>query len=638
MKAFSTYATELLLFFLIWPAFIRAESQVHPQAPLRIQIDASQVSRRLLHSHLEIPVTGTTVTLSYPLWNPGDHAPFQHVGQIANLTFRARGRVLNWRRDLVSPDVFHIQLPVGAKTLQADFDFLLSLPGDGLSDFSRHLLVIRWNLYTLYIASQPVSKIPVVASVILPTEWHFGCAIPEKRGITSGGHIVHLQKASLETLIDSPLLTGQFMRRIELTQGQTYAHEMDVAADTEADLPKDEEVTRNYKRLVDQAQLMFGAEHYRRYVFLVAVSDYTNPGSGFEHSESSDDRVPSQFFRQQRFGVIMGDLLPHEYVHSWNGKYRRPADLYPEDYQHPEKTDLLWVYESLTDYLGNVLASRAGFRSQQDSLEYWAAIAAKVDHETGRTWRNMQDTADSVPLTMDELFLSPPGWDSWLRMLDYYDEGALIWLEVNEIINQQTQGKKSLDNFCRLFFLRSTVQTTVKTYREQDVFAALNKVAPYDWKGFFHERLTSHASHAPLRGLEMSGWTLSYSSRPNSFLAVARPNGLGSMMNSIGLAASTDGNVSDVLRGGPSDKAGLVPGMKIILIDSQPWSPEGLIRSVAGSEKKSDPIRLRAEMLGVSQEFAIDYHGGLRYPHLERIQNRHDHLVPIFEPLTAEAQ
>ena len=595
---------------------------------MRIDVDATQVGRRLIHSHLEIPVESGPVTVSYPLWSPGDHAPFQHVGQIADLQFRAAGQVLKWRRDLVDVDAFHLEVPRGVRSIEADFDFLLPVPGDALADSSARLLMLRWSLYTLYVAGRPMRNIPVNASVKLPEGWKFSTALPVQE---MNGNEVQFQQASLETIIDSPVLSGEFMRKIPLLPTEPHVHEMDVAAESEADLPEASAIAAKYGRLVVQARRMLGPEHFRGYHFLIAASDFTSPGEGFEHGESSDDRVHGNFFHDASHKDVMEDLLAHEYAHSWNGKYRRPADLYPVDYQTPEKTDLLWVYESLTDFLGITLASRSDFCTEAAQREYWAAIAAKVDHETGRTWRNMQDTADSVPLTMEELFLGPPGWDSWLRMLDYYEEGALIWLEVDTIIEAQTQGKRSIDDFLQAFYSGDGGVATVRTYTEADVLAALQQVAPYDWKSFFEERLNSHAPHAPLGGLERSGWKLVYNAQPNTFLQSARPNGLGGMMFSVGMAIGSDGTINDVLRGGPADGVGMVPGMKILQIDGEGWSAAAFLHAIAkaGADDAREPIHLQARFADVTREFAVNYHGGLRYPHLQRIEAVQDRLTRL---------
>ena len=606
-----------------------ASAQAPLNVPMRIDVDATQVARRLVHSHLQIPVSGTSVTVSHPLWNPGDHAPFQHVGQLASLVFHAGNRLAPWRRDLVDANAFHVEVPPGATSIEADFDFVLPVPGDALADSSEHVFILRWNLYLLYIAGAHSRATPIEAAVTLPPGWQYATALP---GEELAQNSVRFAQTSLETLIDSPLLSGDCMRKIALTPDQSRPQEMDVAAESEADLPPLQEVVRNYGSLVAQARLMFGAEHFRSYHFLVAASNFVTPGAGFEHLESSDTRLPNNFFHEPLVLLAAGDLLPHEYAHSWNGKFRFPADLYPDDYQAPEKTDLLWVYESLTDYLGNILVARSGLRSNADALEFWAAAAAKVEHETGRTWRSMQDTADSVPVTMTELFLSAPGWDSWLRALDYYEEGALVWLEANAIIVQVTHGQRSLDDFLRLFYGRNAAAQTPRTYTEEDVLSALQAIAPYDWRGFFGARLNSHSDQAPLGGLERSGWRLIYSARPNSFLNARQRNGLGATLYSAGIAVSTDGTIIDVLRSGPADRVGIVPGMKVTQVDGEEWSPARLVAAIARARTEAERIRLQTKFAGATHEFSLPYDGGARYPHLERLKDRPDLLTPAFAP------
>ena len=610
----------VLLSYLVLTSAGLASSRVRPSPSMKIDVDATQVRRRLIHAHIEVPVAGHNVTLSYPLWNPGDHAPIQGVGQIGSLTFRSNRRTLTWRRDLVDVDSFHITVPKDATTVDADFDFLLPAPGDSFADSSQHLLMLRWNLYLLYIAGQPTRNIPVEATVKLPEGWKFGTALPIDK---VDGSTVRFNESSLETLVDSPVLAGEFMRTVDLTQREAHSHLMDIAAESADDLPSEQSVIEKYGTLIRQAQLLFEVEHFRDYHFLVAVSDYTNPGAGFEHSESSDNRVPSNYFRSTPF-----DVIPHELVHSWNGKYRRPADLYPDDYQQPEKTDLLWVYESLTDYLGVVLTSRSGLWTDEYSRDRWAAIGAKVDHETGRTWRSMQDTANSVPLTMNELFFSNPGWSSWLRMLDYYDEGALLWLEADEIIAEQTHGQRSLRDFLRSFYGCPWPggAPQVKTYKKADVLAALNRTAPYEWRSFFEKRLNSLSPHAPLGGLEKSGWRLVYNATPSLVTHT--------FMYSLGLAVGGDGTVTDIERGGLCDTAGLVPGMKIVTVNGEPWAPAKLLAAVVASKRAANSIRLGTQFAGVSNQFILSYHGGMLYPHLERIQDRADTLTVLMQPLS----
>ena len=596
-------------------------AQTQSPRAMKLDVDATQVARRLIHSHIEVPVTGRNVTLYYPLWNPGDHAPIQGVGQIGSLNFHAGDQILAWRRDLVDVNSFHVTVPRWAKSIEADFDYFLPAPGEAFADSSQHLLMLRWNLYVLYLAGQPVRNIRVRATATLPSGWRFSTALPSA---AVDQDRIAFKEASLETVVDSPVLTGEFMRAIQLTADSAPAKEVDVAAESMEGLPSAESVSESFGELVHQAQLLFNSEHYRSYHFLIALSDYTTPGGGFEHSESSDNRMPANYFQRIPF-----DIIPHELVHSWNGKYRRPIDLYPSDYQQAEKTDLLWVYESLTDYLGIVLTARSGFWTDDYARERWAALAARVDHETGRTWRNMQDTADSVPLTMNELFFSNPGWSSWLRMLDYYDEGALPWLEVDEIIAERTHGQRSLKDFVQAFYGGPSPKNNapqVKTYTKEDVFEALQKVAPYAWKNFFETRLTSLSPHAPMGGLEKSGWRLVYSETPNAVTQT--------LMYSLGLSADSEGKIVDVERGGPCDHAGIVPGMSIVSVNGEAWDAKKLLSAVIASKTSSEPIRLRTQMAGVFKDFSLPYHGGVLYPHLERVDGRPDTLTSIMHPIT----
>ena len=612
-----------LVNIVIWFMTCWSAKAVEPSLgrPLIIEVDASHFASRVIRSHLEIPVSAASITLSYPLWSPGDHAPFQTVGRLGSLNFHAGGHLLLWRRDLVAMQAFHLELPSGTRTVQADFDFLLPLPGEGLADSSANMLMLRWNLYTLYVAGQPVQEQRVRTAVRLPAGWQFATALP---GSNRQGDRVTFADTSLETLVDSPVLTGRYLRTIDLTPGSTILHEMDVAAESSAALPSAQEVRTRFGPVISEAKQLFGTEHYRSYRFLIAASDYTGPGSGFEHQESSDNRVPANYFQDGEHRGI-DELLVHEYVHSWNGKSLRPLDLYPSDYQKPERTDLLWVYEGLTNYYAPVLVARSGLSSTTDAREQWAERAAKVENETGRTWRNLQDTIDAVPVTMDELFSAPPGWDSWLRGMDYYDEGPFIWLEVDDIIRRQTANRRTLDDFTRLFLGGVPGYAPVRTYTAAAVYAALNKVAPYNWSAFFKQVLQSHSSEPPFRGLEAEGWRLVLTTAPNA----VKPLPMADLMNSIGLSVAEDGTIRDVKRGGPADTAGLFPGAKLTAVGAQSWSSAELVSAIVAASRDKELIPLVAEYDGVKTTYRVQYEGGLRSPHLERVPDRPDWLSDL---------
>jgi predicted metalloprotease with PDZ domain len=593
----------------------------HAQTPIRLDVDASTLARHYVHAHLQVPIAGGPVALSVPKWIPGAHAPTGKVSALGGIVFRANGVVLPWRRDLLDAFVFHMDAPAGARSIEADFDFL-----PPVSQLSTRVFNFHWNSVTMYVTGKPDRDIPVVASLKLPAGWHFGTALPVEK---QSGDTVQFKTASLETMVDSPVLVGQYMKEVPLTPGGAREHFLDVATESEAELPTDSVLIGHFTTLIGQAQRLYGSQHYRNYHFLVNASDFLQ-GGGIEHHESSDNHLNGNFFVDAQQQLAAGYLLPHEYSHSWCGKFRRPADLATTDYQQPMKTDLLWVYEGLDDYNADLLVTRSGFWTPDQTREYWAMEAAQLDRESGRTWRSLQDTADAVPDSMVSGFSG--AWPSFSRGADYYPEGVLIWLEANEIIREKTAGKKSMDDFSKIFFKGEDGVPVVKTYDEAEVFNTLNSVAPYDWATFFHERLRSLAPHAPMAGLERAGWRLVYSSQPNIYMdaAASRRHSIDALY-SIGISATAGGNITDSLRDGPAFAAGLTPGMVITQVNGGKWSPAALQAAVAASA--ATPVVLTATYGGVSKSFSIAYAGGPRFPHLERIRDRPDTLESLFTPL-----
>jgi predicted metalloprotease with PDZ domain len=601
-------------------ALLSAPLVASAQAPIRVDVDATDVARRIVRAHLQVPVAGGPVAFSLPKWIPGAHAPTGRVGALGGLSFKADGKVLPWRRDLLDASVFHVAAPASATAVSIDLDFL-----PPTSTLSNHILNFHWNAVTLYVAGKPDSAIPVLASMKLPAGWQLATALPVE---SVDGAVTHFRQASLETMIDSPVLAGDHMRKVALTKGEKHRHYLDVAAENEADLPGDPVLLGHFSSLVAQAQKLYGVEHYRDYHFLVNASDHLQ-GGGIEHHESNDTHLNGAFFRDAQQQYAAGYLLPHEYAHSWCGKFRRPADLATPDAQTPMKTDLLWVYEGLDDYLADLLVTRSGLWTPQQTREYWAAQAAQLDRQLGRTWRPLQDTADAVP---DSMTGSAGSWPSWQRGSDYYPEGVLIWLEANQIIREKSRGTKSLDDFARAFFAGQDGVPMVKTYTEADVHAALNAVQPHDWAAFFHERLTSLAPRAPLGGLEKAGWKLVYSAAPNVYIqaAEARRHNFDALY-SIGIAGTAAGAIADSLRDGPAFAAGLVPGMTITEVNGQKWSPAALEKAIAASA--SVPVEISATFAGESRLYRIAYSGGPRYPHLEQVPGTADGLAVLFAPL-----
>jgi len=401
--------------------------------------------------------------------------------------------------------------------------------------------------------------------------------------------------------------------------------ELDIVADSPAALNVPIEVFNPYRELVNQAQKLFGAQHFRNYHFLYTLSDHV-AHFGLEHHESNDSRLGERYLVDPELRVLGAGLLPHEYVHSWNGKYRRPAGLATPDYQKPMKGNLLWVYEGLTSYLGDVLSGRSGIRTPEEYRNNLARIAAGLDHRPGRTWRNLQDTADGVPAMQD----APHQWESWRRALDYYDEDVLNWLWVDTIIRQQTQGAKSIDDFCQAFHGAPNSAPQVKTYTFDDIVNTLNQVTSYDWRGFWTERLTNHGPGAPLTGIENSGWKLVYDEKRSPLIENwEEERKYIDARFSIGLDVLWDGEIVDTIEGMAAAKAGIGPGMKIIAVNGKRMGKYTFHDALQATKTSNSPLELLVENTDYYTTYKLDYHEGEKYPHLVRDESKTDMLSDI---------
>ena len=592
-----------------------------------IAVDATAAPRKIFHASLKIPASPGDLTLYYPKWIPGEHAPDGPVIDLAGLKFGAGGKILKWRRDLVDGFTIHVEVPAGISEISAELDFLSPAIFEGGfsagSSATDKLAVISWNQVLLYPKGWQSDDINYSASLKLPDGWKFGTPLPVA---SHSGNEIKFATVSLTTLVDSPVITGEFLKVVPLAQDPVT--EMDIAADSAAALEAPAEVWDHYKHLVEQAQRLFGAHHYRDYHFLYTLSDHV-AHFGLEHHESDDSRVDERALVDDASRKLSASLLPHEYVHSWNGKYRRPADLVTPDYEQPMQDDLLWVYEGLTNYLGFVLTARSGLLTEEQDRDDLAITADMLDHHTpGRVWRNLQDTADAAP----QLYFAPRAWQSWRRGTDFYDEGTLSWLWADVIIRQQTKGAKSLDNFCELFHGAPSTGPMVKPYTFDDVVSALNQIAPYDWRGFWTERLTNHGPGAPLGGVEGSGWKVVYDEIPSEMLT-----GSASMNHTVpaalafGLLLNEDGTISDITEGLPAAKAGIGPGMKLVAVNGRRFSPEILRDAVKATKNGNAPLDLLVENTDYYKTYKIDYHGGEKYPHLVRDDSKPDLLSEILK-------
>ncbi len=591
-----------------------------------ISVDATAAPRKIFHATLKIPATPGDLTLYYPKWIPGEHAPDGPVVDLAGLFFKANGQTLKWRRDLLDGFTIHVEVPQGVNEVQADLDFLSPATFEGGfsagSSATAKLAVISWNQVLLYPKGYKSDDINYTASLKIPDGWKFGTPLPIA---SQSGNEIHFAPASLTTLVDSPVITGEFLKVVPLAQDPPT--EMDIAADSAAALEPPQEVWDHYKSLVEQAQKLFGAHHYRDYHFLYTLSDHV-AHFGLEHHESDDSRVDERALVDDTSRKLSAGLLPHEYAHSWNGKYRRPADLATPDYQQPMQDDLLWVYEGLTNYLGFVLTARSGLLSPNQDRDDLALTASQLDHLPGRQWRNLQDTADAAP----QLYFTPQAWYSWRRGTDFYNEDTLNWLWVDVIIRQQSKGKKSIDDFCHLFHGAPSTGPALKTYTFDDVVNALNQIVSYDWRGFWTERLTNHGPGAPLGGIEGSGWKLIYDENPSEMLSSSAgmyhfvPAGF-----SIGLNLRDDGGIADTIEGESAARAGIGPGMKVVAVNGRRFTPDILRDATKAAKNSTTPIELLVENADYYKTYNLDYHGGEMYPHLVRDESRPDLLSDILK-------
>ncbi|MGB6874443.1 MAG: hypothetical protein WBD87_00275 [Candidatus Acidiferrales bacterium] len=602
----------------------------NPPGPIHLAVDATSAPQKILHAVEEIPVRPGPLTLLYPSWIPGEHAPDGPITDVAGLQFYANGTRLSWRRDLVDMFAFHLDVPAGTDTLKVTLDFLLSAPASGFSagaSATAQLDVLSWNQVLLYPKGWPARELTFDPSLRIPADWKYGTALPVES--ETGGEIT-FKPVPLNTLVDSPVLAGRYFRAIQLTPGQTPSHEIDMAADSAEALDMPEETQAEYRRLVAETGALFGVRHYRDYHFLLTLSDNV-AHFGLEHHESSDDRVDERTMVDPSLRIENADLLPHEFTHSWNGKFRRPAGLATPDYNTPTKTDLLWVYEGLTQYLSQVLAGRSGLWTPDQMRERLAAVAATLDYQTGREWRPLQDTADAAQL----LYFAAPQWTNWRRSTDFYDEGTLVWLDVDTTLRKITSDKKSLNDFCRLFYGGPGGEPALETFTFDDIVAALNQVAPYDWAKFLRERLDYVGPHAPLGGIENGGYKLVYNDTPNDMLLISESNDRYlDLTDSIGLVLEEDGTIRDVIHGMLAYNSGIGPGMRIQAVNGRGWSVETMRRIVTDSAKNSKPIKLLIANGDFVETYTLDYHDGIRYPHLERQSGVNDYLDEIIQPLT----
>jgi predicted metalloprotease with PDZ domain len=610
-----------ILWFFVLTAMLQAQ-QPAPLYPgtITLSVDASEATRKLFHARMTIPATPGPLVLLYPKWIPGEHGPTGPINGLTGLKMTAAGKTLRWRRDDVNTYAFHVVVPEGVKEIEVAADYASPAEEGGFTSgttASAHMMVLSWNWVLLYPQGYPADKIPYKASLRLPSGWQSGSALPVA---ARSGNAIDYRVASLYTLIDSPVIAGEFFRVVPLTPtGAKPSVEMDIASDSLSALQMSAELEQHYRQLVRETTALFDSTHYRDYHFVFSLSDHI-AHFGLEHHESNDSRARERSLIDPQLTMQMAALLPHEYVHSWNGKYRRPAGLTTPDYSQPMKGELLWVYEGLTDYLGEILTARSGLRTPDQSRDELALTAAQMTHRSGRAWRPLIDTT----IDAQDLYGASKSWSNWRRGVDFYGEGDLVWLDADMTIRRVTGGKKSLDDFCKLFAgppsLALDRVPEARPYDFSEIIALLNQVAPYDWRKFWEDRLWTTSSTGLLGGIEASGWELTFDETPSEYMkAEEATDKIMDLTFSLGITLdSSDGHIQDVAMDSPASRAMIGPGMKLVAVNGRAWSPDVLRDALAAGKNSREPLQLLIANADFFKTYAVDYHGGNRYPHLVR--------------------
>jgi len=584
-----------------------AQDVAWPAGALQLDIDATDTARGIFRVKETIPVAATgPMTLLYPKWLPGAHSPRGEIEKLAGLVIRANGRVVPWTRDPVDVFAFHIDVPAGMRRLDVEFQFLSATKADqGRVLVTPNLISLQPNLLSLYPAGYFTRRIPIAMTVKFPTGWTAAGAIPAR----ATGSTYAYERSNYEVLVDSPVLAGRYGKSWPLSPRVTldaFADRPELLAATPAQIDA-------HKRLVDQAVKTFGAQHYDNYHFLLSISDQLG-GIGLEHHRSSEDGVRPGYFTEWDSTPSARNLLPHEYTHSWDGKFRRGADLWTPDFRTPMRDSLLWVYEGQTQFWGYVLQARSGLVSKQDTLDAYAAIAGSYDLAPARAWRNLIDTTNDPVISARK----PKGWTSWQRSEDYYNEGLMVWMEVDAMLRQKSGGTKSIDDFARAFFGVRDGDWGELTYRFEDVVATLNGVLPYDWAGFLTQRLTETGKPAPVAGFAMNGYTLVYTPVPTPYFTGLEKTRGTDASYSIGLVVNKDAEVTSAIWDSPAAKAGITVGTTIVSIDDTAYSGDRLKAAILAAQTGKDPIRFVVKNGDRYRTIAVDYHGGPRYPRLQK--------------------
>ncbi len=598
---------------------------------ITVDVDATDLDHKIFKVKQTVPVKAGPLTLLYPRWIPGHHSPTGAVQQIAALKISAGGKPVDWLRNTLDTHAFQVEVPSGASALEIEFQYLSPIDGAGRTVMTPDMLNLQWDAMLLYPAGHAVSRINVKASATLPTGWEAGTAL-ETAG--RSGAKFDFKPVSVETLVDSPIFAGKNFQRFDLDPGAREAGRapvtLNVMADRASQIKVSDAQLAAHRALVTQADKVFNSRHYAHYDFLLLLSDELGH-IGLEHHESSENGVKPTYFTEWEKNPIGRDLLPHEYTHSWDGKFRRPADLLTPNYNVPMQDSLLWVYEGQTQYWGSVLVARSGLFSQEDARDSLANTAAALDARAGRSWRNLQDTTNEPIVSA----YRNGYWRDFQRSADYYDEARLIWLEADMLIREKTNGQRSLDDFARNFFGVEPKRVAPLPYTFDDVVRELNRVLPYEWAAFLRKRLDTHEIGAPLAGIRHAGWQLGWSEEPSSFFKAWESHDESTDFSySLGLVIGKQDKLKRVGWGSPAFQAGLTQGATLLAVNGRAYKAELLKEALTAAKLPgSAPIELLVKTDELYRTVKVEWHDGLRYPKLVRIEGTPDRLTTLFTPL-----
>lgn len=619
------------------PPSIVAPADKPYAGPIELNVDLRNNIDRVEKVHEKIPVVpgSQEMVLFYPEWIPGDHEPSGPIKSLAGIVTTVDGKRVQWVRDPVNMYAFHVPLGEGARTVELDFDYLSPIkPDAGRIEISDAIADLEWNEVVMYPAGYFSRDLAFDVTLKLPRGWQYATALETA---SDHGDTIHFQSTPLNTLLDSPLYAGLYFERIDLSPSPTDTVHLDLFADASADLKMTPEELEEHKKLVLEADKLYGSHHYKHYDFLLLLSSKVGE-VGLEHHQSSEDGQPTNYLADWPTGILERDLLGHEYTHSWNGKFRRPADLWTANFNVPMRDDLLWVYEGMTQYWGNVLTARAGMRTAAQTRTIFAAVAADFALSEGRDWRPLIDTTNQ-PIVSQR---TPVSWVSYQRPEDYYMEGELIWLDADTKIRELTSGKRSLDDFCKKFFGVYNGSFITDTYTLADVVNDLNAVAPYDWMNFLQKRVYDLNPQVPMNGFTQGGYKLVYTDQPEEWLTKEEAAmGYADFSTSLGFSVGSwrdHGSadvISDVWWGSPAFKAGVTPEMKLVSVNGAAYTAKVLTAAILTAEKDRKPIQLQLRQGDAYKTIALAYYDGMRYPSLQRMEGTPDRLDDILAPSTS---